>query len=285
MGHRLKLYLRLMRFHRPIGIFLLLWPTLWALWIAGRGRPDPEIVTIFVAGVILMRAAGCVINDLADRHFDPHVARTRDRPLASGEVSPKEAILLFGILLAVAFLLVLKLNGLTIALSFPAAFLAASYPFTKRFFPAPQAYLGLAFGWAVPMAFAAQTGSLPAIAWLLLLATLCWAVAYDTIYALIDREDDRRIGIHSTALLFEPYELVAVAGFHGAALLLLFLVGRWAGLDGGFHLGLLVAALLAGYQLRLIRDGRPESCLQAFNNNGWLGGAIFLGLLLDDLLR
>lgn len=270
-----------MRFHRPIGIFLLLWPTLWALWIAGRGHPDPKIVVIFILGVVLMRAAGCVINDFADRDFDPYVARTRNRPLAARKLSSKEALLLFGILVTTAFLLVLQLNRLTIALSFVALFLAASYPFTKRFFPLPQAYLGLAFGWAVPMAFAAQTGRVPVVAWGLLLATLFWALAYDTIYALIDREDDRKIGIRSTALLFEPYDRQAIALFQFLMLVTLFWIGEEVDLGIWYRLGLFLAALLMGYQQWLIRRDDSAFCLKAFNNNGWVGAVIFLGIVLD----
>ena len=197
-----KQYWLLARFDRPIGILILLWPTLWALWIAGQGHPDPLVFTVFVLGVILMRAAGCVINDYADREFDPHVERTKQRPIAAGKVKPKEALILFAIMCLIAFSLVLLMNRLTILLSFVAAFLAASYPFMKRYTHLPQAYLGIAFGWAVPMAFAAQTGSVPLVAWIMYLATVLWALVYDTMYAMVDKEDDLKIGVKSTAILF-----------------------------------------------------------------------------------
>ncbi len=281
---RMRQYWYLMRFHRPIGIFLLLWPALWALWIAGEGRPDAKVVIIFVLGVILMRAAGCVINDYADRDFDPHVSRTRDRPIAAGRVSPREALVLFVLLCLLAFVLVLQLNVMTIALSFVAAFLAASYPFMKRFTHLPQAYLGLAFGWAVPMAFAAQTGTIPPVAWWLLLATVLWALAYDTMYAMVDREDDVKIGVKSTALLFGRYDRVIIAAIQVAMLVTLVKVGDLAGLGLWFWLGLVAAAGLSWYQQILIRNRQPEHCFQAFVNNHWYGAAIFLGILFDYLL-
>ena len=278
---RLLQYAYLMRFHRPIGIFLLLWPALWALWIAGNGRPDVKVVVIFVLGVILMRAAGCVINDYADREFDPHVERTKDRPIASGKVSPREALMLFAVLCLLAFLLVLQLNGLTIALSFIALFLAASYPFTKRITQLPQAYLGIAFGWAVPMAFAALTGTVPLIAWGLFLATVLWALAYDTMYAMVDRDDDLKIGVKSTAILFGRYDRWIIAGIQVAMLLILAWVGRSAGLGGWYYLGLFAAACFAVYQQYLIAGREKAKCFQAFLNNHWFGAVIFLGLLLD----
>ncbi len=278
---RLRQYWYLMRFHRPIGIFLLLWPTLWALWIAGEGSPDPQIVTVFVIGVVLMRAAGCVINDFADRDFDPHVARTRDRPLASGRVKPAEALGLFAVLCALAFVLVAQLNRLTIALSTVAVFLAASYPFMKRFTHLPQAYLGLAFGWAVPMAFAAQLGTIPPLAWWLLLATVLWALSYDTMYAMVDREDDLKIGVKSSAILFGRHDRLIIGIIQLAMLLVMVRVGTLAHLDGWYWSGLAAAAALSIYQQYLIRDRRPQGCFQAFLNNHWLGLVIFLGVLLD----
>lgn len=281
LRERIRQYWLLMRFDRPIGIFLLLWPALWALWIAAHGRPDPKIVMVFVLGVIVMRAAGCVINDYADRNFDPHVTRTRDRPIAAGRVSPREALVLFVGLCLMAFLLVLQLNGLTIALSVIAVLLAASYPFMKRFTHLPQAYLGLAFGWAVPMAFAAQTGTVPAIAWWLLLATILWALAYDTMYAMVDREDDLKIGVKSTAILFADGDRLIIAGIQAAMLLTLLWVGVLAGLGAGYRLGLLAALVLAGYQQYLIRDRQPDRCFQAFLNNHWFGAVVFLGIVLD----
>ncbi len=278
---RLRQYWLLMRFHRPIGIFLLLWPTLWALWIAAGGMPDPKILAVFVLGVVLMRAAGCVINDYADRDFDPHVARTRQRPIAAGRVSPGEALALFGALCLAAFLLVLQLDGLTIALSLVAALLAASYPFMKRYTHLPQAYLGVAFGWAVPMAFAAQTGGVPPVAWWLLLATVLWALAYDTMYAMADREDDLKIGVKSSAILFGRYDRRLIAAIQVLMLGVLGWVGRLSGLDGWYGLGLIAAAGLAVYQQWLIRDRRPDRCIRAFLNNHWLGMVVFLGIVLD----
>ncbi len=280
---RLRQYWFLMRFHRPIGIFLLLWPTLWALWIAGKGRPDLKIVVIFVLGVVLMRAAGCVINDYADREFDPHVSRTRDRPIASGRVTPKEALVLFVFLCLLAFMLVLQLNGLTMALSPVAAFLAASYPFMKRYTHLPQAYLGLAFGWAVPMAFAAQTGSVPDVAWWLLVATVLWALAYDTMYAMVDRLDDLKVGVKSTAILFGRYDRHIIAAIQTAMLGVLIWVGRLSDLGGWYWLGLIAAAGLAVYQQQLIQDRQSDRCLRAFLNNHWFGAVIFMGIVIDYL--
>ncbi len=280
---RLTQYWYLMRFHRPIGIFLLLWPALWALWIAGQGRPDGTVLIVFVLGVVLMRAAGCVINDYADRHFDPYVTRTRDRPIAAGRVTPKEALGLFGVLCLLAFWLVLQLNRLTIALAFVALFLAVSYPFMKRVTYLPQAYLGLAFGWAVPMAFAAQTGSIPAVAWWLLLATVLWALAYDTMYAMADLEDDLKIGVKSSAILFGRYCPWIVAAIQVALLAILVWVGRLTGLGGWYWLALLGVVGLLIYQQILIRTWDKAACLQAFLNNNWVGAVVFLGIALDYL--
>lgn len=280
---RLTQYWYLMRFHRPIGIFLLLWPALWALWIAGQGRPDGTVLIVFVLGVVLMRAAGCVINDYADRHFDPYVTRTRDRPIAAGRVTPKEALGLFGVLCLLAFWLVLQLNRLTIALAFVALFLAVSYPFMKRVTYLPQAYLGLAFGWAVPMAFAAQTGSIPTVAWWLLLATALWALAYDTMYAMADLEDDLKIGVKSSAILFGRYCPWIVAAVQVALLAILVWVGRLTGLGGWYWLALLGVVGLLIYQQILIRTWDKAACLQAFLNNNWVGAVVFLGIALDYL--
>ncbi|ROR34500.1 4-hydroxybenzoate polyprenyltransferase [Inmirania thermothiophila] len=282
---RLDAYVRLVRLDRPIGIWLLLWPTLWALWIAGEGRPEPRLVLIFTLGVVLMRSAGCAINDWADRGFDPHVARTRTRPLAAGEIAPGEALAVFALLALLAFGLVLLTNRLTILLSLAAAALAATYPFAKRWTWMPQVHLGAAFGFAVPMAFAAQTGAVPRLAWLLFVVTLLWAVIYDTMYAMADREDDRRIGVRSTALLFGEADRLILAVLQGVFLLGLLLVGRLAGLDGYYHLGLAVAAALFLYQQYLIRDRDPAACIQAFLNNHWLGMAVFVAILLDYLGR
>ena len=281
---RLPDYARLMRLDKPIGIFLLLWPTLWALFVAGAGHPDHAVLVIFVLGVILMRSAGCVINDYADRDIDSHVSRTSNRPLATGRVSTREAKILFLVLCLLALLLVLQLNRLTIALSVVGALLAAIYPFMKRVTYLPQVFLGAAFGWAVPMAFAAQTGTVPQIAWLMFLATLLWATAYDTMYAMVDREDDLALGVKSTAILFGDSDRQIVGLLQIMVLLCLLMIGRQAELGGIFYLGVLAAAALFAYQQFLIRFRTREGCFQAFLNNNWVGAAVFLGILLDYLL-
>jgi 4-hydroxybenzoate polyprenyltransferase len=281
---RLREYALLMRLHRPIGIFLLLWPTLWALWIAARGAPDLQVLAVFVLGVVLMRSAGCVVNDYADREFDPHVARTRDRPIAAGRVSAREALLLFGVLCLVAFGLVLTLNPLTIALSVPAAALAASYPFMKRWTYLPQAYLGLAFSWGVPMAFAAQTSAVAPVAWWLFAATILWAIAYDTFYALVDIEDDRRIGVKSSAILFGRWTRPITALLQLLVLACLAVAGWMEGFGTIFHVGLFVATALALYQQALIRTLDPAQCFQAFLNNNYFGAVIFSAIALEYLL-
>ena len=283
-GGRLRQYALLMRLDRPIGSLLLLWPTLWALWIAGAGHPDPKVVIVFVLGVVLMRSAGCVINDYADRRVDPHVARTKQRPLAAGRVTSREALWLFAGLCVVAFALVLTMNALTVALSFGAVALAALYPFMKRYTHLPQVVLGMAFGWAIPMAFAAETGAVPPLAWLLFVANILWTTAYDTMYAMVDRDDDLRIGVKSTAILFGDADRVLIALLQGMALFALVLVGRQAGLGGYFHLGLAVAAALALYQLYLIRNRDGAGCFKAFLNNNWFGAAVFAGIALDYAL-
>lgn len=280
---RLREYALLMRLDKPVGIGLLLWPTLWALWIAGEGRPDPTIVLVFVLGVVLMRSAGCVINDYADRGFDPHVARTKDRPIAAGRVSPREALLLFAVLCLVAFALVLTQNALTIALSVPAALLAASYPFMKRWTWLPQAWLGLAFSWGIPMAFAAHTGGVPGVAWWLFAANVLWAIAYDTFYALVDIADDRRIGVKSSALLFGAWVRPITALLQLAVLGCLAAVGWLTAQEPGFHVGLLLAAGLMVYQQWLIRALEPAACFRAFRNNNLFGAVIFLGLLVGSI--
>ena len=284
-AERLRDYAQLMRLDRPIGILLLLWPVLWALWIAAAGRPALPVLLVFVAGVILMRSAGCVINDYADRKFDPQVERTRGRPLATGRVHAREALVLFVVLAFSALALVLFMNRLTILLSFVGAALAVSYPFMKRWTHLPQFYLGAAFGWGVPMAFAAQTGTVPADAWILFGATLCWAVAYDTAYAMVDREDDVRIGVKSTAILFGRADRVMIALFHVATLALLAWAGVRAGLGLTYYMGLLLAAGLAGWQQWLIRARTRHGCMQAFLNNNRFGAVIFAGLVLDYFLR
>ena len=282
---RLRDYARLMRLDRPIGILLLLWPVLWALWIASAGKPTLSVFVVFVAGVVLMRSAGCVINDYADRKFDPQVERTRDRPLATGHVRPGEALVLFAVLALSAFALVLFMNRLTILLSFVGAALAVSYPFMKRWTHLPQFYLGAAFGWGVPMAFAAQTGGVPADAWILFGATLCWAVAYDTAYAMVDRQDDIRIGVKSTAILFGRADRLMIALFHALALLLLAWAGARAGLGLTYYMGLLLAAGLAGWQQWLMRTRVRDGCFRAFLDNNRFGAVVFAGLALDYLLR
>ena len=268
-----------MRLDRPIGTLLLLWPTLWALWIAGEGHPDWWVTTVFVVGVFLMRSAGCVINDYADREYDPFVERTRNRPLAVGMVTPKEALGLFVVLSAIAFGLVLTLNWLTVMLSFVGAALAASYPFMKRLTYLPQVYLGLAFGWAIPMAFAAQTGEVPVIGWLLLIANVLWSTAYDTMYAMVDRPDDLKIGVKSTAILFGEADRAIIGIIQLMMLLVLVIIGQRLELGLYYFLSVLAAALLMLYQQRLIKDRDGMQCLRAFRNNNWVGAVLFLGLV------
>ena len=286
-GHwrvRLRDYALLVRLDRPIGILLLLWPTLWALWIAGDGRPEPVVLAVFVSGVVLMRSAGCAINDYADRAFDPHVRRTRERPVAAGRVAPWEAVLVAAVLSFIAFMLVvLMLDWLTVRLAVIGGFLAASYPFLKRWTSLPQFYLGTAFGWSVPMAFAAQTGAVPTIAWLIFAAVVLWAVAYDTMYAMVDREDDLRIGVKSTAILFGRGDRAVIGLCQAGVLALLLLVGERAGLGGWYLAGVAVAGALAVWQQVLIRDREPQACFRAFLNNNLFGLAIFGGIALHYL--
>lgn len=274
-----------MRLDKPIGILLLLWPTLWALWFAAHGRPSWMVVWIFVLGTVLMRSAGCVINDLADRDFDPHVARTRERPLAAGKVTPREALTLFGALVICAFCLILPFRSwYIVCLSVVALFLAASYPFTKRFFAVPQAYLGVAFGFGIPMAYAAQTGGIPATAWLLLLANVFWAMAYDTEYAMVDRADDLKIGIKTSAITFGRFDVAAVMLCYAVTLALIAWVGAQLDRGWAFYAGLAGAAAIAGYHFTLIRQREPARCFKAFLHNNWLGASIFAGVVLDYLI-
>jgi 4-hydroxybenzoate polyprenyltransferase len=282
---RLGLYEKLMRLDKPIGILLLLWPTLWALWISGYGHPDWVTLWIFVLGTVLMRSAGCVMNDFADRHFDPHVERTRNRPLAAGLVSEKESLLLASVLVLMAFMLVLQLNFLTIELSIAALFLAATYPFTKRFFSIPQAYLGVAFGFGIPMAFAAQIDMVPKVAWWLLAANVFWAIAYDTEYAMVDREDDLRIGVRSSAIFFGRFDVLAVMSCYAAMLAILTWIGLRLGMKWPYFGGLVIAAGLAAYHYTLIRDRDRARCFRAFLHNNWVGAAIFAGLALNNPLK
>jgi len=281
---RIAAYSMLVRLHRPIGIFLLMWPALWALWLAGAGNPPFGIVAIFIAGVVLMRSAGCAINDYADRHFDGRVERTRGRPIATGLVSPGEALGVFAALSLAAFGLVLLLNWQSVALSLVALALVVVYPFMKRFTHVPQLFLGAAFGWAIPMAFMAVTGAIPPLAWALFGTTLLWALIYDTQYAMVDREDDLKIGIKSTAILFGRWDLWAIAGLQVVMLVLLALIGRQAARGYWFAGGLMTAAAMAVYQQYLIRDRVPAGCFQAFLNNNYYGMAVFVGLVLDYAL-
>ena len=281
---RLTRYAKLVRMDRPIGIFLLMWPALWALWIAGEGSPPWGVVLVFVAGVVLMRSAGCAINDFADRDLDGQVARTRERPIAAGLVSPKEAIGVFLVLSLTAFALVLLLNWQTIALSFVALGLATIYPFMKRYTHLPQLFLGAAFGWAVPMAFTAISGAVPSFAWLLFAAAVVWALVYDTQYAMVDREDDLKVGIKSTAILFGRYDRLIIGILQLLLLLLLAYVGHLAGRGAWYFTGLAVAAALAAHHQYLIRDREPVACFQAFLDNNYLGMAVFLGLGADYAL-
>ena len=278
---RLRAYAHLVRLDKPIGTLLLLWPTLWALWLSAGGRPDWNIVAIFVAGTFLMRSAGCAINDYADRDFDPHVKRTRDRPLATGLISPREALLVAAVLSALAFVLVLQLNRLTVALSFVALFLAASYPFTKRFLAVPQAYLGVAFGFGIPMAYAAQTGQVPLIAAVLLLANVFWAIAYDTEYAMVDRDDDVKIGIRTSAILFGRHDVVMVMVFQGLFIATLALAGWMQSLGRYYFLGLGLTAILVLSQYWMIRQRSRAGCFRAFRQNNWVGGVAFAGIVAE----
>lgn len=285
LTERLPLYIQLTRLNRPIGILLLLWPTLWGVWIAAKGHPSWLILSIFILGTVLMRSAGCAINDYADRHIDRHVKRTKDRPLTSGRISEREALWVAVALALVAFLLILPLNPLVWLLAFPAAFLAASYPFTKRFLAIPQAYLGIAFGFGIPMAFAATLGHVPPVAWVLLLANVFWSIAYDTEYAMVDRDDDIHLGIHSSALLFGRFDVLAVMASYTLALLLLALAGLMTGLGIVYFTGLIIAAGIALYHYTLIKDRSRERCFAAFLHNNWFGAAVFAGVVGDYALR
>ncbi|MCX7097454.1 MAG: 4-hydroxybenzoate octaprenyltransferase [Methylococcales bacterium] len=282
---RFKQYWILARFDRPIGILILLWPALWALWVAGEGHPDGFVLMVICLGVVLMRAAGCVINDYADRDFDPHVTRTKQRPIAAGKVSPKEALLVFVVLCLCAFALVLQLNIYTILLSFVAAFLAASYPFMKRYTQLPQAYLGIAFGWAVPMSFSAQLNQIPPVAWVMYLAVVLWALVYDTMYAMVDKDDDLKIGIKSTAILFGEYDRHIMAVLQIVILGLLIIVGQMRQLSWPYYAGLIVAAGFFVYQQKLIFNRDKTQCFKAFLNNNWFGVAVYVGLVMAYWLR
>lgn len=285
IARTLREYALLMRLHRPIGTWLLLWPALWALWIAGNGRPHQQLLLIFIAGVLVMRSAGCVINDYADRDLDPRVERTRERPLAARRVAPGEALMLFVVLGLVAVWLALQLEPLARLYAAAGGVLTVSYPWLKRFIHVPQFYLGVAFGWSIPMAFAAETGAVPKIAWLLLTAVVLWAAVYDTMYAMVDRKDDLRIGIKSTAILFGDADRLIVGIMQFMVLLALWLAGDEAALGGWYRAGLAGGALCFAYQQWLLRDREPDACFQAFNNNRFFGLVVFVGLALDYLYR
>ncbi len=278
---RARQYALLMRLNRPIGILLLLWPTLWALWIAAEGMPPLKILVVFVLGVVLMRSAGCVINDYADREFDPKVRRTRDRPIAAGRVSPREALGLFAVLCLLAFALVLTLDPLTIRLALVAVVLAAVYPFMKRYTYLPQVVLGMAFGWAIPMAFAAVSGALPKAAWLLYVINVIWSVIYDTFYAMADREDDLQAGVKSTAILFGEADRLIIGLLQGMMVAGLILLGRDQGFGPVWWLAVLIVIALFAWEQYRVRDRRPEDCFYAFLHNNWVGMAIFAGIFLN----
>ena len=284
LNKKLDAYERLMRLDKPIGILLLLWPTLWALWIASDGVPNMMILLIFITGTALMRSAGCVLNDIADRKYDGQVERTKNRALATGELSVKEAYLLAGGLCLLAFTLVLQLNQKTVYLSFAALFLAATYPFTKRFLAIPQAYLGVAFGFGIPMAFAAVNDFIPSLAWILLAVNVFWAIAYDTEYAMVDRDDDKKIGIKSSALFFGKYDVLAVMISYIAMLSLMIYVGQLKAYGTFYYIGLAAALMLIVWQYQLIKKRVKVDCFNAFLANNWIGFAIFIGLAIQYLL-
>jgi 4-hydroxybenzoate polyprenyltransferase len=285
LTERLDAYEKLMRLDKPIGVLLLLWPALWGLWLAAYGIPDLDILIIFITGTVLVRSAGCVVNDFADRNFDPHVERTRDRPLAARVIKPREAIALAAVLFAVAFGLVLQTNWMTVGLSFVALALAVIYPFLKRVFSFPQAWLGIAFGFSIPMAYAAQYGKLLPVAWVLMIANMFWSIAYDTEYAMVDRDDDVKLGLKSSAILLGRHDVAGVMASHGLFLLLMAIIGWWQLMGVLYYAGLLVAAVLVYRQYRLIRTREREKCFKAFLDNNWVGLAVFAGIACDLFLR
>ena len=282
---RLGQYWKLVRGDRPIGVLLLLWPTWWALWIASKGVPPLWTLFVFTAGVWLTRSAGCVINDYADRWLDPQVERTRGRPLATGAVSGREALLVFAVLMIAAFALVLTLNRLTVYLSIVGLFLAASYPYLKRYTYLPQVYLGLAFGWGIPMAFATVQGTVPAVAWVLYFANILWATAYDTWYAMVDRDEDIRAGSKSTAILFGDMDLIAQAVLYALMFAALWMVGRQAQLSLYYWAALGVAIALVAYEFRIARYREREACFRAFLHNNWVGAAVFAGIAIHHVMQ
>ncbi len=280
---KIQAFCQLMRMDKPIGTLLLLWPTLWALFLAADGMPDLHLLLVFSLGVIIMRAAGCVINDFADRNFDGHVKRTKERPIPAGKISEREALFLFAGLIFVAFLLVLSLNKLTIYLSFIAVFLVGIYPFMKRVIQLPQLVLGMAFSMAIPMAYAAQSNTLPPVAWLLFIANLLWTVAYDTLYAMVDRDDDLQIGIKSSAILFGRFDKIAIGVLQLLSILLLLLVGCITQMTGVYFVSVLLAGILFVYQQYLCKDRERQACFAAFLNNNWVGFVLFLGIAASVL--
>jgi len=285
IGRTLREYALLIRLHRPIGIWLLMWPALWALWIAGQGLPDQKLLMLFLAGIFVMRSAGCVINDYADRDFDPRVERTRDRPLAARRVAPGEALVLFVVLGLVAIWLAMQLEPLARLYAAAGGLFAVTYPWLKRVVHLPQFFLGVAFGWSIPMAFAAETGEVPRIAWLLFVAVVLWAAVYDTMYAMVDRKDDLRIGIKSTAILFGDADRVIIGVMQAMTLFALWLAADEAALGPWYSAGLAAGAVFFVYQQWLIRDREPDACFRAFNNNHYFGLVVFVGLALDYLYR
>jgi 4-hydroxybenzoate polyprenyltransferase len=282
---RLDAYEKLIRLDRPIGILLLLWPTLWGLWLASPPMPHPLVLWLFVLGTVLMRSAGCAINDYADRDFDRHVERTRERPLAAGLIRPWEALAVAAALALAAFAIVLQFNRLTIYLSFAALAIAAVYPFLKRFFWMPQAWLGVAFGFGIPMAFAATTGRVPLLAWALLAANVLWTIAYDTEYAMVDRDDDQRIGMRTSAILFGRHDVAAVMACYHLFVLGMAAIGVWQRYGIAYFAGLAAALLVAGYHFRLIRGRSREGAFKAFRHNNWIGAAVFAGIALDQYMK
>src|SRR5687768_7059274 len=285
LGRRLDAYERLIRLDKPIGTLLLLWPTLWALWLASRGVPRLDYLVIFAVGTLLMRSAGCAINDYADRRIDPYVARTRHRPLAAGEIRPREALYLAALLALAAFALVLFLNGFAIALSFAGLAIAATYPYSKRFIALPQAYLGIAFGFGIPMAYAAVQERLPLECWLLLAANVFYSFAYDTEYAMVDRDDDARLGIHTSALTLGRWDVAAVMASYVLMLAVLSFTGLYLDLAWPYHAGLAIAGAMMLYHWFLIRDRSREGCFKAFRHNNWVGVAIFAGIVASTPVR
>lgn len=285
LAERLNAYERLMRLDKPVGALLLLWPALWGLWLAAYGVPDFDILAIFITGTVLVRSAGCIVNDFADRNFDGHVERTRERPLAAGVVKPAEALALAALLFGLAFVLVLQTNRLTVMLSFVALGLTVVYPFLKRVFPLPQAWLGIAFGFSIPMAYAAQYGKLVPVAWVLMIANMFWSIAYDTEYAMVDRDDDARLGLKSSAILLGRFDVAGVIASHLIFLALMAVIGWWQFLGIIYYGGLLVAGGLVYYQFRLIRTRQRGACFKAFLNNSWLGAVVFAGIAADLYFR